>query len=75
MLFKLKETEEKMGRVPSIQRNAPRPIDLDILLFNDEKILLSTLVVPHPQMQEREFVIGPLMEFVETLPVVLFTFL
>ena len=40
----------------------PRPIDLDILLMGSRRIVTSTLVIPHPQMQERDFVMGPLME-------------
>lgn len=63
-----------MGRVPSI-RNGPRAVDLDILTFNNEVIdtrpldarkdlenLSGQLVVPHPRMQEREFVLRPLNE-------------
>ncbi len=40
----------------------PRTIDLDILLFNQENIETETLIVPHPRMLEREFVMIPLSE-------------
>lgn len=43
-------------------RNAPRTLDLDILLFDDEIIHSSTLTVPHPRMAERAFVLIPLHE-------------
>ncbi|MEH7248579.1 2-amino-4-hydroxy-6-hydroxymethyldihydropteridine diphosphokinase [Neobacillus niacini] len=40
----------------------PRTIDLDILLYNQENIETETLIVPHPRMLEREFVMIPLSE-------------
>ena len=43
-------------------RNAPRTLDLDILLYGDEVIDLPSLHVPHPRMQDRAFVIVPLLE-------------
>ena len=43
-------------------RWGPRTIDLDILLFNNENIETENLSVPHPRMQERAFVIIPLVE-------------
>jgi 2-amino-4-hydroxy-6-hydroxymethyldihydropteridine diphosphokinase len=43
-------------------RNAPRTLDLDILLYDDEVIDLPTLHVPHPRMLERAFVLVPLLE-------------
>lgn len=39
-----------------------RPIDIDILLYGEEKILSSILTIPHPLMQERSFVMEPLLE-------------
>lgn len=42
-----------------------RNIDLDILLYGTRCVLTSTLIIPHPQMQERDFVIGPLLEYVQ----------
>ena len=43
-------------------RNAPRTLDLDILLYGDERIDLPQLHVPHPRMLERAFVLLPLLE-------------
>ena len=43
-------------------RNAPRTLDLDILLYGDEQIDLPSLHVPHPRMLERAFVLVPLLE-------------
>jgi 2-amino-4-hydroxy-6-hydroxymethyldihydropteridine diphosphokinase len=53
--------EEKLGRKREI-RWGPRTIDLDILLFNQENIKTEKLIVPHPRMMERAFVIIPLLE-------------
>lgn len=43
-------------------RNAPRTLDLDILLYGDARIATSTLTVPHPRMAQRAFVLVPLAE-------------
>jgi 2-amino-4-hydroxy-6-hydroxymethyldihydropteridine diphosphokinase len=43
-------------------RNAPRTLDLDILLYGDQQIDLPQLHVPHARMQERAFVLKPLLE-------------
>ncbi len=53
--------EEKMGRIRTT-KNAPRIIDIDILFFNKEIIELTNLYVPHPQIQNRRFVLVPLNE-------------
>jgi 2-amino-4-hydroxy-6-hydroxymethyldihydropteridine diphosphokinase len=42
--------------------NAPRTLDLDLLLFGDERISRPGLTVPHPRMHERAFVLQPLLE-------------
>ena len=55
LLEKLKGIEKELGRERGV-KNAPRVIDLDILLFGDEKIDTENLKVPHPGMREREFV-------------------
>ena len=43
-------------------RNAPRTLDLDLLLFGDARIASPALAVPHPRMRERAFVLLPLQE-------------
>jgi 2-amino-4-hydroxy-6-hydroxymethyldihydropteridine diphosphokinase len=43
-------------------RNAPRTLDLDVLLYGDLQIDLPSLRVPHPRMRERAFVLAPLLE-------------
>ncbi|WP_102273284.1 2-amino-4-hydroxy-6-hydroxymethyldihydropteridine diphosphokinase [Cytobacillus massiliigabonensis] len=53
--------EKELGRKRDI-RWGPRTIDLDILLYNQENIKTEKLLVPHPRMQERAFVIIPLLE-------------
>jgi 2-amino-4-hydroxy-6-hydroxymethyldihydropteridine diphosphokinase len=42
--------------------NAPRTLDLDLLLYGDEQIATDTLTVPHPRMHQRAFVLVPLLE-------------
>ena len=51
--------EKKMGRVRT-KKNAPRIIDIDILFFNKEIIHTKDLDIPHPRLQERNFVLIPL---------------
>lgn len=53
--------EEKLGRKREIKWG-PRTLDLDILLYNQENIKSEKLIVPHPRMQERAFVMVPLLE-------------
>lgn len=53
--------EKMMGRIRSV-KNAPRIIDIDILFFNREIIEERHLAVPHPQIQNRRFVLVPLNE-------------
>jgi 2-amino-4-hydroxy-6-hydroxymethyldihydropteridine diphosphokinase len=53
--------EKKMGRIRTI-KNAPRIIDIDILFFNNDIIKTKNLAVPHPEIQNRRFVLTPLAE-------------
>jgi 2-amino-4-hydroxy-6-hydroxymethyldihydropteridine diphosphokinase len=61
LLEKLKAIEKELGR-KKIVRFGPRTIDLDILLFNDKKINRKDLIVPHPRIKERPFVLLPLKQ-------------
>ena len=61
LLSKLQEIEERLGRLRPF-KNAPRSIDLDILLYDDEIIDELNLKVPHSRMFAREFVLNPLFE-------------
>lgn len=65
LLLALQEIENELGRIRTI-KNGPRTIDLDILTYGDKKIDAPDLKIPHPRMQEREFVQRPLKELFET---------
>ena len=59
----LRKIEKKAGRVRDPKnQNVPRPIDCDILLYGSSKINHSKLIVPHPRMTQRLFVMRPLLE-------------
>ncbi|KAG0345126.1 trifunctional dihydropteroate synthetase [Podila humilis] len=62
LLKKLKDIEAEMGRDFNTIRNGPRPIDLDILLYDSIEYKDDTLTIPHISMQEREFVLRPLCD-------------
>lgn len=66
LLTLIKGAEVALGRCPSFP-NAPRPIDVDILLYGDEIIASRHLVVPHPRLAERAFVLIPLAEIAPEL--------
>lgn len=53
--------EKEMGRVRTT-KYAARVIDIDILFFNNEIIHTENLIIPHPQIQNRKFVLVPLAE-------------
>lgn len=61
LLTFVKNIENSMGRVKNFQ-NGPRLIDIDILLFGEKIIDSEKLVIPHPRMLERSFVLLPLAE-------------
>lgn len=66
VMQKILGIEEEMGRVRTI-KNAARIIDIDILFFNDEIINKRNLVVPHPLINNRLFVLIPLNELAPDL--------
>ena len=61
LLAELQELEARHGRQRSFA-NAPRTLDLDLLLFGDLELRTKALTVPHPRMRERAFVLEPLLE-------------
>ena len=58
----LQGLEHELGRRPGGERWGPRPIDLDVLLYEDRLLDEGDLVVPHPRLAERPFVLAPLAE-------------
>ncbi len=63
LLAALLEIEQRHGRVRSL-RDAPRTLDLDVLLYGDRVIEEQGLSIPHPRMHQRAFVLVPLAEIV-----------
>lgn len=61
LLQVIQEIEQANGRERKL-RWGPRTLDLDILLYNEENIQTETLVIPHPRMSERAFVLVPLKD-------------
>jgi 2-amino-4-hydroxy-6-hydroxymethyldihydropteridine diphosphokinase len=61
LLAELQRIELAHGRERPY-RNAPRTLDLDLLLYGDVRIATPTLTVPHPRLHERAFVLKPLAE-------------
>jgi 2-amino-4-hydroxy-6-hydroxymethyldihydropteridine diphosphokinase len=57
----VKSIESDLGRQPSF-RNAPRTIDIDILFYGDQVAETAELIIPHPRIAERAFVLVPLAE-------------
>lgn len=57
-----KQLERHMGRVPGGPPMGPRPLDIDILYYGDAVINTPPLVIPHPRMAARAFVVVPLAE-------------
>jgi 2-amino-4-hydroxy-6-hydroxymethyldihydropteridine diphosphokinase len=61
LLRYLKELEIQLGRTPTF-RYGPRIIDMDILFYDDLVLETPELVIPHPRMPERDFVLIPLLD-------------
>ena len=67
LLHLAKEIETRMGRVPSGQINSPRPIDIDILFYDNKIMETQNLTIPHPRLKDRAFVLIPLAEIAPDL--------
>ena len=61
LIRRILKIEKNMGRVRK-EKNGPRLIDIDILLFNNDIIDISFLKIPHPELQNRRFALMPLAE-------------
>ena len=62
LLFECKKIESELGRTKEQIKWGPRPIDLDILLYEDKVVRESDLIIPHPLMHKRLFVLEPLLQ-------------
>jgi 2-amino-4-hydroxy-6-hydroxymethyldihydropteridine diphosphokinase len=62
LLAQTRVIEKFMGRTANPQRNAPRVIDVDILYLGDERCDSPDLILPHPRLHERRFVLQPLAD-------------
>jgi 2-amino-4-hydroxy-6-hydroxymethyldihydropteridine diphosphokinase len=66
LLKHIKRLETALGRAPSFQ-NGPRLIDIDILFYDDIMLDTASLVIPHPRLHERAFVLVPLSDIAPDL--------
>jgi len=66
LLYLAKDIEVRMGRVPSFP-NAPRIMDIDVLLYDDRTMSTQDLTIPHPRLQDRAFILIPLAEIAADL--------
>ncbi|WP_317204067.1 2-amino-4-hydroxy-6-hydroxymethyldihydropteridine diphosphokinase [Janthinobacterium sp.] len=68
LLRALHDIEDAHGRERPY-RNAPRTLDLDLLLYDAERIATPALQVPHPRMHQRAFVLAPLLELAPAIEI------
>jgi 2-amino-4-hydroxy-6-hydroxymethyldihydropteridine diphosphokinase len=61
LLSFVKRIESELGRIPG-EPGSPRPIDIDILFYGKQCVNTNTLVIPHPRLPERAFVLVPMAE-------------
>lgn len=64
LLELLQQVENEFGRVRTV-RNAPRVLDLDLIAYDNEILSKPELIVPHPRMHKRAFVLLPLRDITE----------
>ena len=67
LLAKLQAIEKEFGRKPKTVLNEPRPLDLDLIAFGNERRNGPPLTLPHPRAHERRFVLEPLSEIAPDL--------
>ncbi|HYF93208.1 MAG TPA: 2-amino-4-hydroxy-6-hydroxymethyldihydropteridine diphosphokinase [Symbiobacteriaceae bacterium] len=67
LLRHILSVEQSLGRV-RLERWGPRTVDIDLLVFDQERVTAPDLQVPHPRMAERAFVLVPLLEIAPHLP-------
>ena len=60
LMKKVQDYEDAHGRNRDLPTNAARPIDIDILYFGEREVLEKDLVIPHPRLAERRFLLVPL---------------
>jgi 2-amino-4-hydroxy-6-hydroxymethyldihydropteridine diphosphokinase len=63
LLSSFKTIERKLGRTKG-EKNSPRIIDIDILFYGDQVVNTKSLMIPHPLLHERLFVLQPLMDLI-----------
>jgi 2-amino-4-hydroxy-6-hydroxymethyldihydropteridine diphosphokinase len=68
LLVRCKSIEQRMGRI-EVERWGPRIIDLDLLVYRDRVIAEPDLVLPHPHIAERAFVLAPLRDIAPDLSI------
>ena len=68
LLDALLEIEQRFGRIRA-ERNGPRTLDLDLLLYGDQFVDLPRLILPHPRLHLRAFVLQPLAEIAPDLKI------
>jgi 2-amino-4-hydroxy-6-hydroxymethyldihydropteridine diphosphokinase len=61
LLSAIKSIERKLGRTTTV-KNGPRTIDIDILFYGDCILKKKNLIIPHPSIQDRLFVLQPMMD-------------
>lgn len=67
LLEKLRQFEREFGRLPKKVLNEPRPLDLDLIAFDEEVRSSAELTLPHPRAHLRKFVLAPLAEIAPDL--------
>jgi len=69
LLDEMLDIEQKHGRQRTGNQWGPRTLDLDLLLYGDDVIQTEVLTVPHPRIQERAFVLKPLVDIAPGLQI------